>query len=116
MAYGMELGVQSPAAAPGNITLTKALYWCAQRGPNTFSTSPVCCGVLPIAPFLIGSESFELERAPTGYLVQLPNNEQGQLQLSQVFIQPNLGCLQGWGTHYLSGQPVQPTVGTRGCC
>lgn len=33
-----------------------------------------------------------------------------------MLIQPHLGCLQEWGIHYLSGQPVHPTVGTRAYC
>ena len=56
------------------------------------------------------TELFELEGALTGYLVQPPCNEQGHLQLAQVVqspIQPDLECLQGWGIHHLSGQPVQ---------
>ena len=43
-------------------------------------------------------ESFELEGTVKGYLVQLPSNEQGHLQLNQVAqspIQPDLECLQG---------------------
>ncbi|KAK4831174.1 LOW QUALITY PROTEIN: hypothetical protein QYF61_015644 [Mycteria americana] len=38
-----------------------------------------------------------------------PLQEQGHLQLDQVAqspIQPDLECFQGWGIHYLSGQPL----------
>ncbi|KAK4830334.1 LOW QUALITY PROTEIN: hypothetical protein QYF61_010098 [Mycteria americana] len=38
-----------------------------------------------------------------------PLQEQGHLQLGQVAqspIQPDLECFQGWGLHYLSGQPI----------
>ena len=52
---------------------------------------------------------FELEGTLKSHLVQLPCNEQGHLQLHQVAqspIQPDIECLQGWGIHHLSGQPV----------
>ncbi|KAK4823325.1 LOW QUALITY PROTEIN: hypothetical protein QYF61_000927 [Mycteria americana] len=54
-------------------------------------------------------ECFGLEGTFTGHLVQPPLQEQGHLQLDQVArspIQPDLECFQGWGLHYLSGQPV----------
>ena len=50
---------------------------------------------------------FELEGTLRSHLVQLPCNEQGELQLSQVaqsLVQPDLECLQGWDFHHLSGQ------------
>ena len=54
-------------------------------------------------------EQFGLESTFTANLVQPPCNEQGHLQLDQVaqnHIQPGLDCLQGWGIHHVSGQPV----------
>ena len=54
-------------------------------------------------------ESLELEGTFKGHLVQLPCNEQGHVQLDQVdqgAIQLDLECLQRWGIHHLSGQPV----------
>jgi len=39
----------------------------------------------------------------------IPCSKQGHLQLDQVAqspAQPGLECFQGWGLHYLSGQPV----------
>jgi len=54
-------------------------------------------------------ECFALEKTFRGHLVQLPRSEQGHLQLDQVAkspVQPGLECFQGWGLHYLSGQPV----------
>ena len=53
-------------------------------------------------------ELFEMEGILKGHLVQPPCNEQGHPQVDQVAqspIQPDLGCLQGWGIHHLSGQP-----------
>jgi len=41
--------------------------------------------------------------------IQLLCNEQGHLYLDQVAqspVQPAHECLQGWGIHYLPGQPV----------
>ena len=52
---------------------------------------------------------FGLEGTFRGHLAQLPCSKQGHLQLDQVAqspIQPGLECFQGWGLHYLSGQPV----------
>ena len=54
-------------------------------------------------------ESLELEGTFKGHLVQLPYNEQGHLQLdqdAQSLVHPDLECLQGWGIHHLSEQPV----------
>ena len=53
-------------------------------------------------------ESFELEGSRKGHLVQPPCSEQGHLQLhwGQDPVKPDLGCLQGWGIHHISGQPV----------
>ena len=54
-------------------------------------------------------ESSELEQTFKGHLVQLPSNEQGHPQLDHVAqspVQPDLECLQGWGIHQLSWQPV----------
>jgi len=54
-------------------------------------------------------ESLELERTFKGHQVQLPCSEQGHPQLYQVaqsLVQPGLECLQGWGFHHSSGQPV----------
>ena len=54
-------------------------------------------------------ESFGLEGTPRGHLVQPPRSEQGHCYLDQVAqspVQPGLQCFQGWGLHYLSGQPV----------
>ena len=54
-------------------------------------------------------ESLELERTSIGHLVQLPCNEQGNLQLDQVaqaLIQPHLESVQGQGIHHLSGQTL----------
>ena len=53
-------------------------------------------------------ELFELERTLKGHLVQLPCNEQGHLQLSQLLrapIQTELECLPGWDIH----QPLWAT-------
>ena len=50
-----------------------------------------------------------LERTFKAHLEQTPCNEQGHLPLDQIAqspVQPDLKCLQGWGLHYLSGQPV----------
>jgi len=50
-----------------------------------------------------------LEGTFRGHLAQPPCREQGHLQLDQVAqnpIQPDLGCSQGRGLLYLSGQPV----------
>ena len=54
---------------------------------------------------------FELEGTFKGHPVQLLCNEQGHVQLHQVaqsnqVVQPDLECLQGWGIHHHSGQPV----------
>ena len=45
-------------------------------------------------------ELFELEGTSKGHLVQPPCGEQGHPQLHQCSepIQPDRGCLQGWGT------------------
>jgi len=54
-------------------------------------------------------ERFGLEWTFRGHLAQPPCSEQGHLQLDQVAqspIQPGLEYFQGWGLHYLSGQPV----------
>jgi len=54
-------------------------------------------------------ECFGLEGTSRGHLAQPPCSEQGHLQLDQVaqsLVQPGLECFQGWGLHYLSGQPV----------
>jgi len=54
-------------------------------------------------------ESLELEETLKSHLVQLLCNEQGHLQLDQVAqspIQFDLECLQRWGIHHISGQPV----------
>jgi len=50
-------------------------------------------------------ESFELEGTFKGHLIQLPCSEEGHLQLGQITqspVQPE--CLQGEGSHHLSGQ------------
>ena len=55
------------------------------------------------------TESLELEGTFQGQLVQLPCNDQRHLQVhqgDQSPIQPDPECLQGWGSHHLSGQPV----------
>jgi len=44
-------------------------------------------------------ESFELEGAPNGHMVQIPCDEQSP-------VQPDLESLQGLGFHHLSGQPI----------
>ena len=51
---------------------------------------------------------FELEGTRKGHLVQSPCNEQEHLQLHQCseLLQPDLECLQRWGIHHISGQPV----------
>ena len=52
---------------------------------------------------------FELEGTLKDHPVQLPCRDLGHPQLdcvAQSPLQPDLGCLQGWGTHHLSGQPV----------
>jgi len=54
-------------------------------------------------------ECFGLEGTFRGHLAQPTCSEQGHLQLDQVAqspVQPGLECFQGWGLHYLSGQPV----------
>jgi len=46
------------------------------------------------------TESFELEGSIKGYLIHLPANEQGHLQLSQIaqsLVQPDLECLHDFG-------------------
>ena len=51
---------------------------------------------------------FGLEETFRGHLAQPPCSEQGHLQLDQVAqspVQPGLECFQGWGLHYLFGQP-----------
>jgi len=56
------------------------------------------------------TESFELEGALKGHLVQLSYNECGHLQLYQVAqspIQPDLECLQGQAIHLLLGNTFQ---------
>jgi len=61
-------------------------------------------------PILRIIEWFGLEETFKGHLVQPPCHEQGHLQPDQVAqssLQPGLECFQGWGLHYLSGQPVQ---------
>jgi len=62
--------------------------WISSRGSE-----------IPYPPHRI-TESFELEGTLKGCLVQLPCTEQGRPQLHQCSepIQPDLGCLQGWGT------------------
>ena len=55
-------------------------------------------------------EWFGLEATFKGHLVQPRCSEQGHLQLDQVAqspVQPDLECFQGWGLHYLSGNPFQ---------
>ena len=47
-------------------------------------------------------ELFVFEGTLKDHLVQIPRNQSG----AHSPIQPNLGCLQGWGTHHLFGQPV----------
>lgn len=54
-------------------------------------------------------ESFEFQGTRKGHLLQLPSNEQRNVQLSQVtqsLVQPDLECLQEWGIHYISRQSV----------
>jgi len=55
------------------------------------------------------TKCFGLEWFFRGLLAQPPGGKQGYLQLDQVNkrpVQPSLKCFQGWGLHYLSGQPV----------
>ena len=52
-------------------------------------------------------ESLELEGTFKGH--QVLWKEQGQPQLNQVaqsLAHPDHECLQGWGIHHISGQPV----------
>ena len=53
-------------------------------------------------------ESFELEGTLKGQLVQPPavNRDTTAPSGAQSPIQPDLGCLQGWGIRHQSGQPV----------
>ena len=55
-------------------------------------------------------ETFALEGAFKGHLVQPSCTEEGHLQLDQVAqspIQTDLECLQGRDTHHLSGNLLQ---------
>jgi len=50
-----------------------------------------------------------LEGTLKGHLVQILCNEQGHVQQdwgAQSLVQPDLECLQGWGSHHLSEQSV----------
>ena len=56
---------------------------------------------------IVITEWFGLEGTFKGHLVQAPCNEQGHLQLDQAAqspVQPDPGCLQGWGIYHCSGQ------------
>jgi len=59
--------------------------------------------MLPLNPFLShrNIECFGLERTFRGHLAQTPCSE-----VAQSPVQPGFKCFQGWGLHYLSGQPV----------
>lgn len=76
-------------------------------------------GSLEIAPFGAGSwDSFELSLSWNHTVVwfgrdQFLHSEKGQLQLGQSAqspVQPDLGCLQGWGIQYPSWRPVLFTI------
>jgi len=53
-------------------------------------------------------ESFELKGTLKGHPVPLSaaNRDTHSSISAQSPIQPDPGCLQGWGTHHLPGQPV----------
>lgn len=54
-------------------------------------------------------ERFGLEGTFKSNLAQCPCNKQEHLQIEQVSqrpVQPDLECVQGWGTQHLSGQLV----------
>lgn len=51
-------------------------------------------------------ESFELEEAPKGHLVQLPRNKQGHLQLHQVLSAPSSLTLRASSSRVLLGESI----------
>ena len=61
------------------------------------------------AKYTVFIELLELEGTFKGHLIQLLYNEQGHLQLDQAAqgpLQLDHECLQGWGIHHISEQPV----------
>ena len=94
------------------LTLKKILLSIAALTNNSLAFS---CSIHSSATFLLWClfyriiECFVLESTFRAHLVQPPCSEQGPLQpdlFAQSLVQPDLEHFQGWGLHYLSGQPV----------
>lgn len=81
------------------------LYFSIQRLWSILNFLEKNCRIIELNHRIV-----QLEGILKGSLVQLPCNEQVHPQLdllAQSIVQPDSDCVQGWGFHYLSGEPVQ---------